>query len=200
MHVGARQPFHRGVELGHHVVEVEEIAGNGQRLGRNLLAGYLVAAAVDRVEQRFCEVDAGAEELHLLAEPHGRNAAGDAVVIAPIWAHQIVVLVLQRGRVAADLDAIALEGRGHVTGPENRNVRLGRRAEGVERVQHAIAALGHQRAAVEIHAADAFGRPVGITAEQRIIIRRAQEPDDAKLLHQLVPKLLRAALRRGRLP
>ena len=41
------------------------------------------------------KIDAGAEELHLLAEPHGRNAAGDAVVIAPEGAHQVVVLVLE---------------------------------------------------------------------------------------------------------
>ena len=58
-------------------------------------------------------------------------------------------------------------------------------------MQHAVAALGHQGAPVQIHAADAFGRPVGIAAEQRIIIRRAQEPDDPELLHQLIPELLR---------
>ena len=70
----------------------------------------------------------------------------------------------------------------------------------VERVQHAVAAPGHQRAAVEVHAADAFGRPVGVAAEQRIVVRRAQEADDAQLLHQLVDQLLRAGLRPARLP
>ena len=193
MHVGARQPLHRGVELGHHVVVVEEVARDRQRPGRDLIAGDLVAAAIDRVEQRLREVDAGAEELHLLAEPHRRDAAGDAVVVAPERPHQIVVLVLQRGRVAADLDAVALEWRRHVVRPEHRDVRFGRRAEIVKRVQHAIAALGHQRASIQIHAADAFGRPIGIAAEQRVIVRRAQEADDAELLHQLVPKLLRPA-------
>ena len=68
----------------------------------------------------------------------------------------------------------------------------GRRTEIVEGVQHAVAALGHQRASVQIHAADAFGRPIGIAAEQRVVIGRAQEADDPELLHQLVPKLLRA--------
>ena len=110
MHVGARQPLHRGVELRHDVVVVEEFAGDRQCLGSDLVAGYLVAAAIDGIEQRLGEIDAGAEELHLLAEPHGRDAAGDAVVIAPERPHQIVVFVLQRGRVLADLDAVALEG------------------------------------------------------------------------------------------
>ena len=44
----------------------------------------LVAAAIDGVEQRFGEVHASAEELHLLSQPHCRNAAGDAVIVAPI--------------------------------------------------------------------------------------------------------------------
>ena len=91
------------------------------------------------------------------------------------------------------LTQYALEGRGHVIGPENRDVRLRRRTEIVEGVEHAIAALGHQCSAVQIHAAHAFGRPVGVTTEQRIIIGGAQEADDAELLHQLIQESLRAA-------
>ena len=96
MHVGLCQPFHRGVELGHDIVVVEEIAGNRQCRGRNLVAGDLVTAAIDRIEQRLGEIDAGAEELHLLAEAHRRDAAGDTVVITPERPHQVVVFVLQR--------------------------------------------------------------------------------------------------------
>ena len=191
MDVGLCQPFHGDVEFRHDIIVIEDIAGNGQALRRHLVAGDLVAAAIDGVEQRLCEIDAGAEELHLLAEPHGGNTAGDAIIIARERPHQIVVLVLQRGRVLADLDAVALEGGWHVLGPQHRDVRLGRRTEIVERVQHPETALRHQRASVQIHAADAFGRPVGIAAEQRIIVRRAQEADDPELLHQLVPELLR---------
>jgi hypothetical protein len=55
------------VELGHHVVVVEEVAVTAAFAARPV-AGDLVAAAIDRVEQRLGEVDAGAEELHLLAE------------------------------------------------------------------------------------------------------------------------------------
>ena len=52
--------------------------------------------------------------------------------------------------------------------------------------------------AVEVHAADALGRPVRVPAEQRVILRRAQEAHDPKLLHQLVDQLLGARL--GQLP
>ena len=144
------------------------IGGVGRR---DLVAGDLVAAAVDGVEQRLGEVHARAEELHLLAELHRRHAAGDAVVVAPMRPHQVVVLVLQRGRLLADLDAVALEVVRQVLRPEHRDVRLRRRPEIGQRVQHAIAALGHQRPAVQIDAADAFGRPVGVAAEQRVVVR-----------------------------
>ena len=83
VHIGLRQPLHRVVELRHDVVVVEEVAGDRRRLRRDLIAGHLVAAAIDGVEQRLRQIHAGAEELHLLAEPHGRHAAGDAVVVAP---------------------------------------------------------------------------------------------------------------------
>ena len=61
-------------------------------------------------------------------------------------------------------------------------------------VQHAIAALGHERPPVEVHAADAFSRPVRVAAEQRIVVRRAQEAHDPELLNELVPQLLCAGL------
>jgi hypothetical protein len=49
MHIGAGQPLHRGVEFGHHVIVVEEISRDRQSLRRDLVAGYFIAAAVDRV-------------------------------------------------------------------------------------------------------------------------------------------------------
>ena len=63
-----------------------------------------------------------------------------------------------------------------------------------QRMQHPVAALGHHRPAGQVDAADAFGRPVGIAAEQRVVVRRAQEAHDAQLLHELVPELLGAGL------
>jgi hypothetical protein len=117
MHISAGKPFHGLIEFGHDVVEVEDVAGNRQCLGGDLIAGYLIPTAIDRIEQRLREVDAGAKELHLLAESHGRDAAGDAVVVPPEGAHQIVVFVLQRGGVLADLHAVAFERGRHVLRP-----------------------------------------------------------------------------------
>ena len=61
-------------------------------------------------------------------------------------------------------------------------------------MQHAEARPRHQRPAVEIHAADAFRRPIGVAREQRVIVRRAQEAHDAELLDELVDEFLGACL------
>ena len=194
MHIGAREPLHHAVEFRRHVVEIEHVGGHRRARRRYLVARHLVAAAVDGVEQRLREVHPGAEELHLLSEAHGGDAAGDAIVVAPVRPHQVVVLVLQGRGVATHLDAVALEGGRQVSRPQDRYVRLGCGTEIGERMQHAVAALGHQRLSVEIHAADAFGRPVRVAAEQGIVVGRTQEAHDAELLDELVPQLLGAGL------
>ena len=190
VHIGARQPLHHAIELLKHLVIVEHVAGDGRRRRRDLITGDLVAPAIDRVKERFCEVHARPEELHLLAQLHRRHTAGNAVVVAPVRPHEVVVFVLQRGGFAADIDAVALEVIRQVFRPQHRDIRLRRRTEIGQRVQHAIAALGHERPAIQVDAADAFGRPVGIAAEQRIVFGRAKEANDAELLDQLVPQLL----------
>ena len=192
MHIGLREPLHHGVELGEDLVVIEIVARHGQSRGGNLLAGDLVSAAIDGIKKAFCQVHARTEELHLLAEAHGRHATGDAVVVAPEGPHEIVVLVLEGRRIAADLDAVAFERLREVLRPEHGDVRLRSRPEIGERVQHAVAAPGHQAVPVQIHAADTLGRPVRIAAEQRIVFRRAQEADDAEFLDKLIPKLLRS--------
>ena len=51
MHIGPREPLHRGVELGEDLVIVEILARHRRRRRRDLLAGDFVTAAVDRVEE-----------------------------------------------------------------------------------------------------------------------------------------------------
>ena len=43
--------------------------------------------AVESVKQAFCQIGAGAEELHFLTDSHGGYTAGNAVVIAVGNAH-----------------------------------------------------------------------------------------------------------------
>ena len=90
------------------------------------------------------------------------------------------------------LDTVLLEILRHVLRPQDRDVRLGRRTQIGQSVQHAIAAFGHERLSVQAHSGDALRRPVRISAEQRVVFRRAQKTHDPKFLHELIPQFLRA--------
>ena len=84
--VGLREPVQHRIEAPQHLVVVEHLGGDRREHRPDLFAGDLVAAAVQRVQQRLRQVHARAEELHLLADAHRRDAAGDRAVVAPLRA------------------------------------------------------------------------------------------------------------------
>ena len=108
VHVGARRATPSCGRTFEHLVIVEHVAGDGRRRRRDLITGDLVAPAIDRVEERFCEFTR-ARRTASACRASSPTRSSDAVVVAPVRPHQVVVLVLQRGGIAADLDAVALE-------------------------------------------------------------------------------------------
>ncbi len=195
VHVHARQPVHHLVEALDHLVEVEVVALDRLGGGADLLAARLVAAAVDGVEQTLGQVGARAEELHLLAHQHRRHATGDRAVVAPRPPHDFVALELERAGVDGHLRREVPEAVRHPRGVPDREIRLRCRAQVVERLQHAEAALRHERSAIVSHAADGLGHPRRIAGEQLVVFRRPQEPDDAELDDEVVDDFLRLLLR-----
>ena len=98
VHIEPCQPFHHVVEFLHHIIVLQVFCVYRAVSGAYLHLHALVHAAVDGVEEAFGQIGPGAEELHLLAHPHGGNAAGDGVIVAVGSPHQIVVLVLDGGK------------------------------------------------------------------------------------------------------
>ena len=196
--IGPREPLHHIIELGENIVVIQHVAIHRPGWRRDLVAADLVAATVDGVEQRLGQIGSGAEELHLLAQPHRRDAAGNSVIVAQIGAHQVIVFVLQRRGFLADLHAIPLEWVRQILRPQDGQVGLRCGAEIGEGVQKAERGAGDQALAVEVHAADAFGRPIRIAGKQRVIIGSAQKPHDPQLDDQLIDQFLRTALRQRR--
>ena len=105
-----RQPVHHPFVAVDDLVIVQILASDGRELRADLLARHLVASAVQGVEQTLHRVHAGAEELHLLAEPHRRHAAGDRAVVAPFgrirsslsyWTALVSMLTLAAKRLKA---------------------------------------------------------------------------------------------------
>ena len=190
VHIQAAQPFHVLVVGGAHRPIVEH-ARKALAHGAELFAALFVFAAVEGQEQELGEVAPRPEELHLLADLHGGDAAGDAVIVAVDGAHEVVVLVLDGIGVDGDLGAEIFEGLGQPFRPEHGEVGLGRGAEVVQGVQDAERGLGDQRPAVFAHAAHALRRPGGVAAEQLVVFGGAQLAGDAQLEHEVVDQLLR---------
>ena len=191
------QPVHHDVVLGRDLAVVEVLGGDGGVSGADLLAELLIDAAVDGVKQALGEVRTCAEELHLLAGLGGGNAAADGVVIAPDRLHDVVVLILDAGRVDGDFRRIVLEGLGQGAGIQHRHVRLGGGAHVLERMQEAEVVLGDHGAAIHADAADLEGRPDGVAAEQLVVAGDAGELDHTELHDHVVDQLLGLALGQG---
>ena len=176
---------------------VEHVADHGSDRRCDLHPGDLVPPAVDRVQQGLGQIHPSTEELHLLADRHRRHAAGDRRVVPALLGDQGVRLVLDGGGVDGHLRTEPLEPLGQPITPEHGEVRLRRRAQVVEGLQHPQGRPGDQRPAVEAHPPDRLGHPGRVAGEQGVVLGGAQEPDDPELDHQIVDELL--GLRLGQL-
>ena len=178
-------------ETLHHLVVIQDVALERLHLRPNLSAGVLVVPAVHRKKQELGQVASRAEELHLLSDLHGRNAAGDRVVVAVNRAHQVVALILNRVGVDRNLRAEPLKVFGKLLRPEDGEVRFGRRAEVVKGVENPVGVFGDERNAVFADAADRLGDPHRVAPKQLVVLGRAQMARHPQLHHHVVHQFLR---------
>ena len=194
IHVDMREPVHHALIL-HDDVVILEVLRTDRTVGRaDLHARHFVHAAVDRVEQAFCEVRACAEELHLLARLCRRYAAADGVVVAPRGLHHVVVLVLDRARADGDARRIVLERLGQARGVEDGEVRLGGGPHVLERMEEAVVVLRDHVPAVHADARHFERRPDRVARKELIIRGDAREFHHAEFQHNVVDELLRLRL------
>ena len=175
----------------HHLLEAQRTLRQRRDSLDHQRAGILAAALVQGQQQRLGQVAAGAEELDLAADVLVRHAAGDAVVVRVAhFAHQVVVLVLDRAGVGRDAGAELLESLRQIGAPEDREVGLGRGAQVVERLQEAERGLGDLRAAVVEASADGLGDPRRVAGEDVVVGLHAQVAHHAELDDELVDEFL----------
>ncbi len=122
--VNADEPIHHLVVFGDDRIVIEVFGGNRGISWADLLTGFHVDSAIDRVKQALGKVGARSEELHLFASLGGGNAAADRIVITPHWAHHIVILVLDGRGIDGDFRGVVLEILRKSLGIENREVWL----------------------------------------------------------------------------
>ena len=190
VHIHAGQVAHGDLEFFHHLIEIEVLAGDGFVTVGDLFARQFIAAAVDGVHQRLGQIGAGAEELHLLADAHRGNAAGNAVVVAQIGAHQVVVLILDGGGGNGNVGCVVLEGLRQAAAPQHGQVRFRRRPQVFQGMQIPVGHLSDHVAAVHAHAGQRLGDPGGVAGEKRIVDFGAQEADHAQFHDKMIYKFL----------
>ena len=137
----------------HDLVIVQIFACNRLIWRCHLLSGYLIDSTVYSIQQALCKVCPGAEELHLLSDPHRRYAAGNSVVITQVHTHKVVVLVLYGAGLDRDVGCKMLEVGREPCAPKDSQVRLGSRPQVLQGVEEPVAHLGHHMPSVEAHTA-----------------------------------------------
>ena len=163
----------------------------------DLLSAHLIAATVDGVEESLSRVHAGAEELHLLADTHGGNAACDGSVVAPVLTNLLIGFVLDRGSLDGDQCAEFLVALGELLIPEDGDVRLGCGAEVAQGLEQTERSLGDQGTAVFTKTGIRPSCPVGVTGEDLVVIDGAQEAGNTQLNNQGVNDFLGIELGQG---
>ena len=98
-HVLGCEPVHEVVHALHYGVIVKHFVGHRRFFRADLFFGFFVDATVDCIE-----------ELHLFADYHRADAAGDGVIVAvEVRTHQVVVFVLHGGSINGDFGAEVFE-------------------------------------------------------------------------------------------
>ena len=190
IHIGLGQPAHHLFEAGHELLIGEVVACDGGEHGGHLMAAHFIASTVDGIEHALGQVGAGTEELHLLAYLHGAHTAGNAIVIAQLGTHEVIVFILYGTGVDAHLGTVALPVFGQSGAPQYGQVGFGRRTHVVECVEETVVGLGDHVTAVYAHATDGGSGPDGVSAEEVVVFGCAQEPHDTQFHNHLVDHLL----------
>ena len=194
VYVESAKPGQIAVKARLYLGIVKHLVVHNALLRSKTRAEHIVHTAVEREQEQLCEVGSRAEELHLLADLHSRDTAGDRVVVSVGDTHKIVVFVLYRVCIDRKLCAKALESLGQMNAPEHREVGLGRFSESIERVENSERGLGYERAMVLTHTANALGDPHRVSAEELVVFGRTKVSCRAELDNEIVDDLLRANL------
>ena len=190
------QPFHHVMEFFHDFLIVQVFRGDGTVFGSHLFFGHLVHTAVDGVQQAFCQVRPGAEELHFLAHPHGGNTAGNGVVVSMGHPHQVIVLILDGGRSDGSFRAEPFEFLRKPGGPQDGQVGLRSSSQVLQGMKIAERHLCHQCSSVDSHTADGFRHPGGVAGKQGVILRGPGEFYHPKLHDKVIHKFLNLLFRK----
>ena len=190
IHVQACEPFEHQLVLREDLVVFQDAGGDRCSRRSDLCARLFIDTAVDGIQESLGEVGAGAEELHFLTRLGCGDATADGVIITPHAAHDVVVLVLDRGGVDRNLGGVVAEVFRQTIGVEDRHVGFRGGAHGFQGMEDAVIVLGDHGTAVVSEAGDGERGPDRVAGEQLVVSGDTREFDHAELHDEVVDDLL----------
>src|SRR5688572_8714706 len=188
------KPVHHFFKPLEHVIENEEVTLDRFTLRPDLLAAYLVASPVNRIEKTLGQVGARAKELHLFAHQHRRYTTCNGPVVTPGAAHNLIAFELNRAGVDRDFGPETTKRIRHSRRIPDGHVWFRRGTEVVKRLQIPEAALCYQRPAIVAHTSNRLSYPGGVTSKQVVIFGCAKKADNAQFNDKVVDYFLRLFL------
>ncbi len=149
-----------------------------------------IYAAVYSQQQAFCQIAPRTEELHLLPDLHGGNAAGNCIIVTVNRPHNIIIFILNRIRCDGNFSTVTFECLRQMFAPQYRQVRFRRSAQIDQGMQVPERVFRNHGTAVDPDAANRFRNPCRIAAEQLIVFRRAQVAHQPQFNNKLIDELL----------
>ena len=187
-------PLQHVDELAPNIIIVKHIACHRTIFRTYLLLGNFIHTAVQSIQQTFCNICTCAEELHFLADYHGRYTAGDAIVITMCYSHQIIILVLDGRSLDGHLCTVSLPAFRKPGRPQYSQVRFRRRTKVGKCMQITEAHLCYHRSAVYTNTAKGLCNPNGIAGENLVVFRCTCKFDQTQLHDKVVNEFLNLLL------
>ena len=103
------QPVHPPVKFLNHFIIICIFRSNALHSRTTLNSVFFIKTTVKCIQQCFCQVGAGTEELNLLPCLGCGYTAADGVIISPFRFHNFVILILDGTGINRDLCCIFLE-------------------------------------------------------------------------------------------
>ena len=184
------KPIHHCIILLHNLIIIKVLRSNWLILWSNLYFILLVNTTVDRIEETFCKVCSGAEELHLLTGLCCRYTTADCIIITPYRLHDIIILILDRAGLDGDVCCISLEVLRKIGGVKYRDVWLRSRSHILQGMKNTIICLCHHMTTVYTDTGKIDSSPYRISGEKLVVRLNTCKLDHTELHGHVIDELL----------
>ena len=163
IYINVCEPVHPPVKFLNHFIIISIFRSNFCHCRSTLDSVFLVETTIECVQQCFCKVCTGTEELDLFTCLCCGNTAADRIVISPFRFHNFVILILDGTCINGDLSRIFFESSRKVRAVKNGKVRFRAWSHVFQSMKETIVCLCYHMASVQTCSANFQGYPGRVT-------------------------------------